>query len=286
MAPIPQARPPSAGSAQLSAALAYAARGWPVFPVGSNKVPLTEHGRSDVTDSPAQIRQWWAQWPNASIAIATGAKAGIVALDVDVSELVYGPDSLDALGVSLHPETPTAHTPRGGFHVLFAHPGRFVKTIAGRLGPGLDIRGDGGSLILPPGPGRSWDPVLNLDTVPIAPMPDWMIIPEPARIGPGYAPKLKVRLSRYAEGALDSAVLRIVTAGAGEQEVTLNAEVFSIGRLAGTGVIPACLALDAVLLAARKMPTHDPRHPWRLTDLERKVRLAFTAGLANRRPCA
>jgi putative DNA primase/helicase len=285
MGALPQTPPTFAGREQLTAALAYAARGWPVFPVGSNKVPLTEHGRSDATNSPEQIRQWWAQWPNASIAVATGAKAGIVALDVDVSDSVFGPDSLDALGVSFHPETPTAHTPRGGFHVLFAHPGRFVKTIAGKLGPGLDIRGDGGSLILPPGPGRFWDPAFNLDTVPIAPMPDWMVIPEPERIAPGPAPDFRGTLSPYGEAALDRAVANIIRAAAGEQEITLNREAFGIGQLAGAGVIPAPLAIEALLWAARRMPAYDSRRPWRAADLDRKVRLTVADGLAQpRRP--
>jgi hypothetical protein len=49
-------------------------------------------------------------------------------------------------------------------------PGDFVKTIAGELGPGLDVRGDGGSLILPQGLGRSWDRILGPD-LPLLPMP-------------------------------------------------------------------------------------------------------------------
>jgi hypothetical protein len=268
----------------FTAALTYTGRGWQVFPVTRNKLPLTEHGRSDATLDPDQIAAWWQRWPDALASIATGPESGIVALDIDVDDTVNGWDSLDAIGVSFAPETVLSHTPRGGTHALFLHPGHFVKTIAGKLGPGLDIRGDGGSLTLPPGPGRFWDPVLGLDT-PIADMPGWMIIPEPviepARIE--HIERRRVDLSRYAEVALDGAVNRIIRAGPGQQESTLNTEVFSIGRLAGGGVIPAGLAIEALLWAGRRMASHDPHRPWRPADIDKKVRLTLAAGLAKPR---
>ena len=268
-------------SATLMATLDYAARGWLVFPV-KGKRPLTEHGRSDASRDPDQLREWFQRWSDAEPALATGEEVGIVALDVDVSDKVYGADSLAELGISEHPETPTSHTPRGGFHLLFRHPGHFVKTIAGKLGDGLDIRGDGGSITLPPGPGRFWDPIYGLD-YPIAPMPAWMVIPEPVPIEAGPAPRSEMILSRYGEAALDSAVTRIVGAPAGQQEMTLNSEVFGIARLAGGGGIPMGLALDALLWAARKMPSHDPHRPWRAVEVEQKVRATFAAGIAKPR---
>jgi len=272
-------------TATLTAALEYAGRGWPVFPV-RDKRPVTQHGRSDASRDPDVISDWFMFWPDAEIALATGLESGIVALDVDISETVFGPDSLEALGVSLHPETPTAHTPRGGFHLLFRHPGagHYVKTIAGRLGPGLDIRGDGGSITLPPGAGRCWDAVYGVDS-PLAAMPAWMRIPEPAAINPGPAPSCRVELTRYGEAALDDAVAKIRNAPDGQQEITLNREVHSIGRLAGGGVIPAGLALECLLWAARNMPSYDGRRPWRSTELDTKVRASFTTGLTKpRRP--
>src|SRR5687768_17346995 len=124
----------------LSAALTYADRGRRVFPT-RNKYPLTEHGRSDATTDSATIKAWWKRWPNAGVTIATGEESGIVVLDVDIDikNAVNGLDALDDLGIATHPQTPTAHTPRGGIHMLFAHPGHFVKTVAGKLGQGLDI---------------------------------------------------------------------------------------------------------------------------------------------------
>ena len=67
----------------LAAALDYAADDWPVFPVGSNKRPLTPHGFKDATTDERVIRKWWKRWPTAGIATPTGD--GIFVLDVTPS---------------------------------------------------------------------------------------------------------------------------------------------------------------------------------------------------------
>lgn len=54
-------------------ALAYAARGWHVFPCGPRaKTPLTGRGWQDATADPGIIRTWWSRWPSANVAIACG----------------------------------------------------------------------------------------------------------------------------------------------------------------------------------------------------------------------
>jgi hypothetical protein len=192
---------------------------------------------------------------------------------------------LETLGVSTVPETPVSYSPSGGCHLWFAHPGPgvYIKTVAGKLGPLLDIRGDGGSCTFPAGPGRTWDPHLGPEK-PLSPFPAWAAIPEPKAPEIPTTPRpAQVDLSRYATAAMDRAVTRIVTADRGEQETTLNAECYSIGRLVGGGVIPAGLALESLLWAAKKMPSHDARRPWHPVDLDRKVRLSFTHGMAQPR---
>jgi hypothetical protein len=147
-------------------------------PNGNDKFPLTEHGHLDATVDPAVLHRWWTRRSGGIPAITTGEPSGVVALDIDIRPAGSGFDSLENLGIAFHPESPTAHTPRGGCAVLFRWPGHVVKTVAGMIAPHLDIRADGGSLLLPPGPGRFWDPHLGPDT-PLAPMPKWMVIVEP-----------------------------------------------------------------------------------------------------------
>src|SRR5215470_19879266 len=89
-------RPPN----ELDAALDYARQGIPVFPTNPlDKKPLTSSGFRDATTDEAQIRAWWAKWPNAMLAAPTGAASGmwVVDLDLDASKGVDGMATLSQL---------------------------------------------------------------------------------------------------------------------------------------------------------------------------------------------
>ncbi len=136
----------------LRAALAYARRGIPVFPCEpGGKAPLTYSGFWDATTDARRIKAWWNRWPYANIAVPTGEHSGLLVLDVDPRD--SGPESLAALELingSL-PRTAKARTGGGGVHVFFRYPaGGEVRNSAGRLGPGLDVRGEGGYVVVPP----------------------------------------------------------------------------------------------------------------------------------------
>ncbi len=122
---------------------------WPVFPVATNKRPLTEHGLKDASTDVEQIREWWTRRPDAGIAVRTGSESDLVVLDVDGEA---GADSLHELE-RRHgelPETSARETGGGGEHYYFTHPGGEIRNSAGKLGPGLDIRADGGYVVCPP----------------------------------------------------------------------------------------------------------------------------------------
>src|SRR5688572_652952 len=84
----PKAFAPRPLSDMGQAALDYAARCWPVFPVDPNsKKPigrLAPHGFKDATTDRAQIEAWWRQRPDAMIGVPTGKATGVFVLDVDV----------------------------------------------------------------------------------------------------------------------------------------------------------------------------------------------------------
>ena len=109
-------------AARLRQALAYAARGWPVFPcqVGQ-KTPATAHGHLDATTDPEQITAWFTRNPRWNLAIATGAPGPDV-LDVDE----HGPAGngyaafarLSKAGL-LDGAAAYVRTPSGGLHAYF-----------------------------------------------------------------------------------------------------------------------------------------------------------------------
>jgi Bifunctional DNA primase/polymerase, N-terminal len=262
-------------------------RDWPIFPVGRDKRPLTERSFYDATTDPDQLVLWFARrWPDALIASPTGTN--FVVLDVDVKHPgAYGFDTLADLGVGILPDTPIAHTPSGGCHLYFCPGPHDIPNTGGAkgrgIGPGLDWRGAGGSIILPsPGSGYWWDPHQNFDTVPLAEVPQ-ALLPKPVEPRVAVPVQRTTGLSRYAEAALLSACNAIVAAPAGQQEVTLNSECFAIGTFAGAGGIPESFARRALQVAASRIKDHDTRRPWRARELERKVDQAFCDGLSHPR---
>jgi hypothetical protein len=131
--------------------LAYAKRGWAVFPlVPRSKLPFKgSHGFKDATTDHATIRAWWAKWPDANIGIATGEASNLTVLDIDPRN--GGHLTLNAL-IAEHgalPATATVITGSGGRHLYFNHAFTAAKGV-NALGPGVDLKNDGGLVIAPP----------------------------------------------------------------------------------------------------------------------------------------
>lgn len=250
---LPQ--PVSEDNARLAAALTYAARGWPVFPLhgihdgactcskpkcGSRgKHPRTQHGKDEATTDAATIRAWWQRWPDANVGGLMGEASGVIALDVDPPK---GEDSLAAiLNGSGLPATPISRTGRGR-HVLFAHPGRSIGNRAG-LRPGLDVRGDGGYIVLPPsshegGNTYAWE--LSPWDVPLAPMAGWLLelFEKPKRVPKANgAPARPAVRHAWAETAMRNECEAVARAREGTRNATLNRAAFSLGQLIPGGYL-------------------------------------------------
>jgi hypothetical protein len=174
----------------LTAALAYAKRGWSVVPVVPRDkrplIPWREFQGRIATD--LEIRGWYRRWPEANVAIVTGAVSRLVVLDVDPRH--GGDDSLRDLERAHRPLPSTIEsiTGGGGRHVYFRHPGGLVRNLVG-LAPGIDLRGDGGLVVAPPsihpsGRGYAWEVSHHPDDVDIAPLPRWIAARHSARDRP------------------------------------------------------------------------------------------------------
>lgn len=136
-------------TAMLDAALAYAARGWPVFPCKpGSKEPATPHGFKNATTDEAQIRAWWEATPGANIGIATGAPGPDV-IDVDVKPDGDGWEAFAELtraGLG-NGGNGYVSTPSGGLHAYYAGTTQRNGRIPGRH---IDFRGRGGYVLAPP----------------------------------------------------------------------------------------------------------------------------------------
>lgn len=153
-------------TAMLEKALALAADGMPVFPCRSDKRPLTAHGFKDATTDQAQVRQWWSEWPHALPGVPTGEPSGLFVLDVDRRPGADGFETLEANSWSIN-GTRAHRTQSGGMHYLFRYPKDGGLGIsAGKLGPGLDTRGDGGYVIWWPAKGLDVSNPDSLDALP------------------------------------------------------------------------------------------------------------------------
>lgn len=137
------------------AATFYAQRlDWAVFPLKPEaKTPATAHGFKDASKDLDTIRTWWQRTPNANIGMATGA---VIVLDFDAHKPDYaGGELLDML-LEDYP-TATADTARGGVHLFFAQrPGLQLTNASGSLPKGVDVRGHGGYVAMPPSV-YAWD---------------------------------------------------------------------------------------------------------------------------------
>ena len=131
------------GESILAAALAYASKGWPVFPLRPNsKVPITEHGFKDATTDQVKINAWWAAHPQANVGVVTGNGLGVI--DVDMKNGVNGRQSISAANLTI-PNTLVSKTPSGGYHLYFKSADK-IRCAIGIL-PGVDIKGDGGYVV-------------------------------------------------------------------------------------------------------------------------------------------
>jgi hypothetical protein len=146
------------------------------------------HGLHDATTDPDRLRALARRHPGMHLAGRTGARPagnGTVVLDVDPRH--GGDDSLADLErrYGRSPATPETLTGGGGRHRYYLHPGPDyhignLQTRPDLLGPGLDLRADGGYAVLPPsghasGRAYTWEWSSRPDELPLARLPDWLL---------------------------------------------------------------------------------------------------------------
>jgi hypothetical protein len=195
------------------AALEYAKMGWHIFPIkpGNKKPPLTINGFKDATTDRKQIIKWWRKTPNANIGVATGQVSGFAVLDIDVDKK-DGKDGFHTLtrlkldGKELS-ETVCSKTPRGGQHLLYS----INSSVKNRTNfePSLDIRGDGGYIVLSPSAmldGTKYEWINPPTLVEFADWPEWLPVGNEKALS---APRLETPRQRPQAASGDDLELRV-----------------------------------------------------------------------------
>ena len=118
----------------------------------AGKHPRTQRGLLDATTDPRSISEWGRRFPAANVCGRTGAVSGIDVLDIDPR--TGGLESLKRLldRYGPLPRGPWSRTGSGGGHLFFRATG-VTKSRSSALGPefpGLDVKGEGGYVVLPP----------------------------------------------------------------------------------------------------------------------------------------
>lgn len=304
----------AADKRNLELALAYAAKGWKVFPAppGSKKSYKSEKrsgGRKwGMTSDADEIRADFTRWSNAGIGIPTGAVNGIVVVETDTVE-GHGIDGAASLAQleTKHgalPETLQAISPSGSVHRYFKHPGAGakIKNSASELGAGIDVKGDGGMVIAPPTvrPGVGVYRWINRN--PIAEPPAWLVKitaekrpPPPKRLSIRERAQAAVQrweanrragnAEAYADAALEYEIRDLANAAEGDRNHALNRSAFSLLQLVHAGQLDRADVERQLIDACAANGLMDDRDNGGINNILRTIRSAEAGAIAKpRRP--
>jgi hypothetical protein len=291
-------------NALLDAALGYAARGIPVYPVhwprrssgGASlacscsrgaacdrpaKHPLVRHGIHDATTNPTQLERWWRRWPHASLGLATGVVFD--ALDVD------GPAGLAALRqlartAGLRLPGPLVATGGRGWHHWFRPTGLGNRPPRGLAH--VDWRGRGGCVLAPPSrhiSGERYRWLRDLDRTPLPEVPAALCaLLDPDRpttttpAGPARPAGPVTPGQPYGRRVLAAELAALGRATPGHRNHTLNQTAFKVYRYVAGGLlndedVTAAFTTTALTIGLTA------------AEISRTLASARTAGLANPR---
>jgi len=255
------------------------AMGWSFTPLAGKK-PIRKGWPSAPRESLDEALTWAAR---GNIGLRTGLNSRVVVIDAD--------EGADLLGLEL-PHTVTAKTGGDGFHFYFTCTVPLGNSTS-KLGPHIDVRGDGGQVVFPgsvhPDTGRLylWDRGAAPWEVPLADLPEHIIdllktppakpasddpasdettpagsattrpVPTPPACPspPRSSSSRPARTppQRYATAALLLELNAIHRAQEGSRNDTLNRSSFSLGTLIGADLLDRAEVEQTLLEAAEKI---------------------------------
>jgi len=217
----------------------------PLAPKG--KKPVKSGGVHAASNDKNALRKTFEANPRYNYGIATGAPSGIMVLDID------GPDGRKSLKALKREHGPLPRTVRvntaRGFHLYFGVGDKRIGNSAGKLGKGIDVRGDGGYVVGPysrheSGCVYTFAESRSFDEIDVAPAPDWLVsIAEkktPPKAGNDGSLAEMINPSRsagYAAAALERELTRLAKAPMHQRNNTLNTCAFKLGQFVGSNLL-------------------------------------------------
>jgi Bifunctional DNA primase/polymerase, N-terminal len=250
------------GPASLTWALTLGERGLPCFPCRANKRPATPRGFKDAACEGNVVRELWRRYPGPLIGIPTGEISGLAVLDIDPR---HGGDRWFAGHRHRVPSTRAHQTRSGGLHLIFQHAAG-LRSSAGRIAAGVDVRATGGYVI--------WWPAAGLPVLSETPMATW---PECLRVQLSPPPRPAISRVTVPDGhALMRLVQLIAGASAGERNNLTYWAACRAGEMVASGLLGADAAAAVIAEAATRAGL--PR-----SEAERTAwsRIRSTGGLAH-----
>lgn len=186
------------------------------------------------TERPAHdLVQRWLAKPELNGAIVTGKISGIFVVDIDSD------DARKAFFANEVPPTAIVKTAKG-WHLYFKYPGFEVRNSAGKIMPGVDIRGDGGYVVCPGSIHPDGTEYIWEDSSPIAEAPDWLLdLLRPKERAPivqtTVSKPLGASVDAYVRAAIDGELKNLRKAANGTRNVALNNAALKLGSLIGQG---------------------------------------------------
>lgn len=290
----------------LRSAVSAAGRGWPVFLLGRSKRPLancpdcpktgapgahdpqrceclTCHGFYAATRDPGRIAAMVAAHPDGLLAVRTGGGpdgADVVVVDID-------PGHGGRLDPALMGPTLAVATGNHGWHLYYRHPGRPVLSRPLPGVDGVDVKADGGYVVLPPSihpvtrrPYR-WANRRRTEEMPLrlaqaVRTPPAGTVAAPtinacagAKAGPGAGAGGGAGRVRHPDRLVEACLAAVRQAPHGRRRVTLYGAARGVARVILAGQLPAESGVARLIEAGRAVE-----------QSERDIHAAITAAFA------
>lgn len=231
----------------------------------------------------AELKKLFVERPSANFGIITGAASRLIVLDVDGPEGEMSLDMLEEVNGSL-PKTVTVRTGRGRHLYFRTNAGESIRNTAGKLGIGLDVRGNGGYVvgvgsIHPGGAMYRYATGFTPKDVAIAEAPAWLEdllagpAPEPTPPSVPQIPKNRLKAAQpYAQAAQGLELERLAKAPIGQRNETLNICAFRLGQfLAHSDLLPEREVIAQLTQTAKGIGLDE-------TEIERTILSGLEAG--------